>query len=507
MPKSAAYLRVSSADQRERESILSQELVLRQHFEREGIDTERDVLWYRDDGVSGEMSMVERGEGALLIEDVRAGLISRVYTFSISRLTRDAPDYFAFARVMQDHEVPIIAVTQGVNTAQEGGEFVAGILALVAAKQRRDQMIAAKAGHDRVAKAGRWQGMPPYGYLVDDEGRLIIHPTHAEVVREIFRLYLQDRLGGAGIAEALNDQGVPAPRGGPRWNNRTVLRILRNPAYRGEARYNTTAARRRGGKLLGRRERPETEHIVIPCEPLLEPAAWYDAERLLARRTKLYRKDGYAATAYILPRVRCAVCGGRYYPDVAARRSEARYHYYRHNHRGEGRACAGYACLRREEIEPQVWARLLAVADDPEGWQQEIAREWEAAHKEGGRGALEAARLAERITETQAAITRLDHAYVMLGTLTPAAYEAMARELGERLARLSKEQSRLNDVERRASERQQRTASLADLLREARALLDDPTIPEQRAIVDEMVSHIVLDARLTPPAIEIVWSL
>lgn len=70
-----------------------------------------------------------------------------------------------------------------------------------------------------------------YGYR-QQERQIYIIEKEAEVVRRIYREYL----GGLNIieiADLLNAEGIPAPRG-PRWNNQTIHRILTRPDYIGE---------------------------------------------------------------------------------------------------------------------------------------------------------------------------------------------------------------------------------------------------------------------------------
>lgn len=66
----------------------------------------------------------------------------------------------------------------------------------------------------------------PYGYrLVDKELQIV--PEEAEVVREIFRLYLSGK-GTSAIRKYLNDEGKGA------WGENSVRYILTNERYIGE---------------------------------------------------------------------------------------------------------------------------------------------------------------------------------------------------------------------------------------------------------------------------------
>lgn len=52
----------------------------------------------------------------------------------------------------------------------------------------------------------------PYGLHVDQSGKTAIHPQEAEIVREIFRSYLDGNSLGK-ITDMLHERGIPSPSG------------------------------------------------------------------------------------------------------------------------------------------------------------------------------------------------------------------------------------------------------------------------------------------------------
>jgi site-specific DNA recombinase len=66
----ALYPRVSSEEQRDRETIEIQEEFLEQYCNLYGLEV---AEIYKDDGVSGTIPLHERPEGRRLLEDARAG--------------------------------------------------------------------------------------------------------------------------------------------------------------------------------------------------------------------------------------------------------------------------------------------------------------------------------------------------------------------------------------------------------------------------------------------------
>jgi len=71
-----------------------------------------------------------------------------------------------------------------------------------------------------------------YGYTISSNGKLVVNPDEAKVVRWIFEQYLTgDSLGK--IAAGLEEQGVPSPTGKAKWNREAIDKLLSNEKYTG----------------------------------------------------------------------------------------------------------------------------------------------------------------------------------------------------------------------------------------------------------------------------------
>ena len=123
---------------------------------------------------------------------------------------------------------------------------------------------------------GKWICAAPYGYIVNKKQEFEIVPTEAEIVREIFRLYI-DGWGYKKIANHLTDEGIPTPRMAererkeaageacrravrPEWAIVTVQGILDNDFYIGTLRQGKYTRKKINGKEV---RQDESDHIVI----------------------------------------------------------------------------------------------------------------------------------------------------------------------------------------------------------------------------------------------------
>lgn len=72
------------------------------------------------------------------------------------------------------------------------------------------------------------------GYTKDDDGYLIIDPEQAEIVKRIYREYLEGSSMDK-IADGLMADGILTGAGKTKWHTSTINKILRNEKYMGDA--------------------------------------------------------------------------------------------------------------------------------------------------------------------------------------------------------------------------------------------------------------------------------
>ena len=96
----------------------------------------------------------------------------------------------------------------------------------------------AKETRQRLIAKGRLpSGKPPFGYTYDkDAGVLVEAHEKAEVVRLIFSLYTERRLGMRLIRRELAAQAIPSPSGNMTWNSNTIGKLLSDAANVGRHR-------------------------------------------------------------------------------------------------------------------------------------------------------------------------------------------------------------------------------------------------------------------------------
>ena len=190
---------------------------------------------YADDGISGTNTK-KREEFNRLIDDCMGGRIDMVVTKSISRFARNTLDCLNYIRQLKDKNIPVYFEKEGINTLDAKGEVLLTIMASLAQQESQSLSQNVRLGLQYRYQQGKVQVCTNrfLGYDKDEEGKLIINPEEAEVVRRIFREYLEGR-SYYDIGKGLTADGIKTAAGNDFWLASTLRKILRNEKYIGDA--------------------------------------------------------------------------------------------------------------------------------------------------------------------------------------------------------------------------------------------------------------------------------
>ena len=229
----AAYCRVST-DSDEQATSYEAQIV---HYTEE---IQKNPEWelagiYADDGISGTNTK-KRDEFNRMIEDCNAGLIDMIITKSISRFARNTLDCLKYIRLIKEKNIPVFFEKESINTMDAKGEVLITIMASLAQQESESLSKNVKLGLQFRYQNGQVQVNHNHflGYTKDDEGNLIIDPEQAEVVKRIYREYLEGYSMDK-IAKGLEADGILTGAGKTKWWSSTINKILRNEKYIGDA--------------------------------------------------------------------------------------------------------------------------------------------------------------------------------------------------------------------------------------------------------------------------------
>ena len=196
--------------------------------------------------VSGE-TIRARPEMQRLLADVSAGRWEGVYCMEVERLSRGDPA--DQGRVAEVFTVSRTRIITPVKTYYPENDYDVEYFEFSLFMSRREYKAINRriqAGRRYSVQEGKYIGSrPAFGYrkekLRGEKGyTLAIHPQEAEIVREIFQLYLQENLSPARIAAYLTAVSAPVGSQGKGWSASRVYRLLTNEVYIGKLRWGKT---------------------------------------------------------------------------------------------------------------------------------------------------------------------------------------------------------------------------------------------------------------------------
>lgn len=249
----ALYMRRSTNEELQADSLRVQEEILRSHATNNG----HEIVAVYAESASGR-TYEKRDEFQRLIDDVKRGAdFDGVLVRDVSRWGRfenaDEAAFYEFFCIQ--HKVSVIYVEEHFGPADSPyAALLKSMKRVLAAEFSREKSRLVTRGKERARSLGfHAGGPPPYGMkriLVTPDGQLVqeLPPgTHkivsnlrtklvaaeteeTDIVRRIFRMFLDEGKAPTAIARTLNAEGVPSPRG-RRWRIGNVIYVLKNVAY------------------------------------------------------------------------------------------------------------------------------------------------------------------------------------------------------------------------------------------------------------------------------------
>ncbi len=472
MLRAVIYARVSTAAQRERETIASQLSTLPAFVERNGWQIVRPP--YIEDGISGAAPLADRRELGRLLADAGAGLFDVVAVVALDRLSR-SEDQIERAYVFGTLQRAGVAIAESsTGVVHTGGTFAGDVTlaigSIAAVDERRRLRERTMRGKARAIAAGKKPAGPtPFGLRYDREsGRFSIDPDAAALVREAFERVAAGE-SCAAVATRWNTRGEPtgaADRSNKatEWRSERVHDLVRSATYRGDW-------------IVDKRNR-----LSIPVPPIVTEQLWYragDALERWGRRGLRRTKHVYLCEAI----ADCRTCGARIGISThgySTSTGYTRHGYYVCGHRRRppfGAARCDLPMRRVDEVDERLWSAVhdLLTRRLPELADMVAARQAAAASS--------AADWSRDVAGYEAHIARLDAAEASLlalfrrGRVTE---QALDRELGA----VGRERAFLREqraaAQRAAAASVNTAASGPDALRALQRVALRAT-PEQRA--------------------------
>jgi site-specific DNA recombinase len=371
------YVRVSSEDQQERETIENQI-----EFATKYCDLHRLRIneWYKDDGVSGTIPLEQRDEGKRLIENAKAGKIKMVLIFNMKRLGRKARVTLDAVYLLEQYGVKVKSMTEPFDTSDPVGRFIITVLAGQAELDRDTMLETMWHGANRAARKGKWLGgVVPFGYRKNEEGFIEVNEdpipgkedlSEVGVVQLMYDLIADQRWSTIKTADYFNSLTIPPSyvRDGKKvkkgkrkentagiWTPGRIGNMIKNTTYKGVHFY-------------GRRTKRDRELIEREVPTIVSEEKWDRAQQVL--RDNMIESFKGESRGYILRSlIKCGTCGLTYHGTTYSGPGGIMKPYYICGGKQIYRGPLGGKCRSRnvpaEWIENKVWDECLDFIQNP----------------------------------------------------------------------------------------------------------------------------------------------
>lgn len=317
--KVAAYCRVSTDDEDQLNSYRTQKTYYTEFIKKN--PKWRFAGIYADEGISGTL-VKKRDDFLRMISDCEKGKIDLILIKSVSRYARNIVDCISYIRKLKALGIGIYFEEQNINSLTEDSEVYIGIYGVMAQSESENISANIKWGINKRMQNGTYACVVNLlGYRRDKETKEIyIVPEEAEIVKKIFRLYLQ----GSSLDQIkayLEEHGIKTFHGKQKWDKHGIRSMLTNEKYVGDIifqkSFRTDCISKKTKINRGELDR----YLVTDNHPaIIDRETFWLVKKEMARRSSKRRASANAITElgkysgkYALSELLvCDVCGGPY---------------------------------------------------------------------------------------------------------------------------------------------------------------------------------------------------
>lgn len=297
----AGYCRISVDDELDRDntSIENQKSIIEEYVKRTFPGSH--LTFYEDRDRSG-YTFSQRENYMEMREKLMSHQYDILIVKDLSRFSRRNGHGLVELENLRDAGVRIIAIGDSIDYPTNDDWMRIQIYFFVNEMPVTDTSKKVRNVIKRRQEEGKWICSVPYGYVITNSKTMTfeVEPNEAEVVREIFRLYI-DGYGYKKIANHLTDKHIPTPRSNqrarieargeeckykvkPSWSIVTVQGILQNDFYIGTLRQGKYTRKKINGDDI---KKDESEHLVFENhhEAIVDYRTFSVAQEAMKKRT------------------------------------------------------------------------------------------------------------------------------------------------------------------------------------------------------------------------------
>lgn len=305
---------------------------------------------YTDEGISGTNTKKREGFNRM-IHDALSGKIDLILTKSISRFARNTVDTLTAVRRLKEKGIEVYFEKENIYTLDAKGEVMITIMSSLAQEESRSISENITWGKRKSMEDGKFSLAYKYflGYEKGENGLPQIVESEAEIVRKIYSLFLEGKTIRS-IADYLTAQGIPTPKRKSKWCVSTIMSILQNEKYKGDALLQKTYTADFLTKSIKKNHGEVPQYYIQNSHPAIIAPETFDLvqqeiERRNPNRRQLHRSSPFSA------KIVCEECGGFYGRKVWHSSNKHKKYIWRCNQKYAGDLRCSTPNLLEKEIE------------------------------------------------------------------------------------------------------------------------------------------------------------
>ena len=315
----AAYCRVSTGSE---EQLTSYKTQMKVYSEMIAENTEWEFAgMYADEGISGTRAD-KRPQFTKMINDCLDGKIDLIITKSVSRFARNTVECLEYVRLLKARNIGIIFEEQNINTLKTDSELYLVIYAGFAQSESESMSKNITWAFRKNFENGKTGFVYSkfLGYKRGDDGQPVIVPEEAEVVKEIYNMFISGKTHRQ-ISDEMKKRNYVFENKNFQFSVGQISNMLRNEKYTGDLVLQKTVTVDCITKTRKRNEGEAPMYLVQNNHPaIISRETFAKAQEQFAKRNTITPKSKTTGSSYIGKYSRyalsdimiCGECGSRY---------------------------------------------------------------------------------------------------------------------------------------------------------------------------------------------------
>lgn len=308
-----AYIRYSSHNQDDGQSVASQISEIDEYCKAHGMEVEK---YYIDKAKTGRNT--NRPQYQEMKDDLENHVVEArtIVVADLDRHHRRAYNQMGDIEWCERNGIRLISVQDNIDTAHNPNKLLINLRAAINEDFSNHLSEKTHSAMLTLAKEARHLGgVPPIGYKVNGEGFYEIDELKAPIVREIFKLYLQD-MGYDYIIKQMKQKGYKTNEGRD-FTKSSINGILKNPKYMGTYVYDKSAPKDAEGRRNSHKAKKDYIQIKEGMPAIISPSDFQKAQEKMTDNQMQYQHRAGKHYYPLNGKLHCAKCGKAFSGNVS----------------------------------------------------------------------------------------------------------------------------------------------------------------------------------------------